>query len=330
MVKALGLLSGGLDSTLAVKLILDQNVDVEAIKFSSAFCQCDKGGKCHAAEAAKKFNIPLKIIIKGEDYLKIIRKPKHGYGSGMNPCIDCRIYALRKAKEYAKDINADFIFTGEVLGQRPMSQHMDALKIIEKEAGLEGKLLRPLSAKLLPVTEAEKKGLIDREKLLAIKGRRRKEQMNIAKKLEIDYPCPSGGCLLTDKDFANKLRHLLDTKRRITAGDIEILKVGRHFVFGKNKIIVGRNETENKKLLMLKQKTDFIFEVPDVGSPLTVLQGPKTKEAIDLSARLTAHYSDSKEKETPVNYGKDSLSKTLIAREIKNEEINKLRITFSS
>jgi tRNA U34 2-thiouridine synthase MnmA/TrmU len=325
MVKALGLLSGGLDSTLAVKLILDQGINVEAVKFSSPFCQCDKGGKCHAAEAAKKFNIPLKIIYKGEDYLKVLRKPKYGYGSGMNPCIDCRIYTLKKSKEYAKEIDADFIFTGEVLGQRPMSQHMRAFNIIEKETGLEGKLLRPLSAKMLPVTEAERNGLVDREKLLGISGRRRKEQIETAKRLEIDYPCPSGGCLLTEKEFAKKFRDLINHKKRITLNDLEMLKVGRHFRLGKNKIIVGRNEEENKKLCALKQKTDFIFEVPDIGSPITILQGPKTKEAIEKAAQLTARYSDSKEKETTVKYGNE-LIKSLIVPNLQLSEINELRL----
>ncbi|MCP2604965.1 7-cyano-7-deazaguanine synthase, partial [Candidatus Aminicenantes bacterium AH-873-B07] len=158
--KALALLSGGLDSTLAVKLVLEQGIDVIAIKFTSPFCLCNQKGKCYAIEVAKKFDIPIKVINKGKEYLKIIKNPKYGYGSGMNPCIDCRIFMLRKAKKYAKELGAKFIFTGEVLNERPMSQHFKALKIIEKEAGLKGKIVRPLSAKLLPKTEAEKKGWI--------------------------------------------------------------------------------------------------------------------------------------------------------------------------
>ncbi|NIM46629.1 MAG: hypothetical protein GTN40_00505 [Candidatus Aenigmarchaeota archaeon] len=323
MVKALGLLSGGLDSTLAVKLILDQGIDVEAVKFTSPFCTCDRGGVCHAAVAARKFKIPFKMINKGKDYLKILRNPKHGYGSEMNPCIDCRIFMLKKAKEYAKEIDAKFIFTGEVLGQRPMSQHMKALKIIEKEAGLEGKLLRPLSAKLLPITEAEKKW-VDRNKLLGISGRRRKEQMKTAKKLKIDYPCPGGGCLLTNKEFAKKIKDLIKHKKRIIIKDLELLKIGRHFRLKNNKIIVGRNEKENKKLLELKQKTDYIFEVPDIGSPITILQGPKTKKAIKLAAQLTLRYSDAKRK-AKVKYGR-KLKRKLIVISIKEREIKNLRI----
>jgi len=156
-IRALGLLSGGLDSSLAVKLMLEQGIEVYALKFTSPFCLCDSGGKCHAAEIAKRLNIPLKIMIKGDDYLEIVKNPKHGYGSAMNPCIDCRIYAFKKAKSYADEIGAKFIFTGEVIDQRPMSQRINVIKLIDREASLTGKVLRPLSARLLDETEAEKK-----------------------------------------------------------------------------------------------------------------------------------------------------------------------------
>jgi tRNA-specific 2-thiouridylase len=247
-VKALALLSGGLDSTLAVRLILDQGIGVEALNFVSPFCLCGKGG-CGASETAKQLGVPLKVISVGEEYLKVIRKPKHGYGRNMNPCIDCRIFMLKKAKKYAEKSGASFIFTGEVLDERPMSQHYTALKAIEKEAELKNEILRPLSAKLLPETLIEKKGLVNREKLLAIRGRSRKPQIELAKRFSIaDYPCPAGGCLLTYKEFANKLRDLFTHKKRVSVADVNMLKVGRHFRFGKNKIIVGRNETENKIL----------------------------------------------------------------------------------
>ncbi|MDH5788417.1 MAG: hypothetical protein OEZ40_09030, partial [Candidatus Bathyarchaeota archaeon] len=244
--KALGLLSGGLDSTLAVKLILDQSIEVETINFVTPFCLCKKGG-CGAPEVAKKFNVPLKIMSTGNDYLKIVRTPKHGYGRNMNPCIDCRIFMLKKAKKHAKEVNASFIFTGEVIGERPMSQHRKALKLIEKEAGLEGKILRPLSARLLPETEAEKKGWVNRETFMDIRGRSRKKQIALARKFAVaDYPCPAGGCLLTYKEFADKLRDLFEYKKRISLKDVQLLKSGRHFRYGKNKIVVGRNESENQ------------------------------------------------------------------------------------
>ncbi|NYZ79178.1 hypothetical protein H0N99_03440 [Candidatus Micrarchaeota archaeon] len=326
-IKAVALLSGGLDSTLAVKLILDQGVDVAAVKFTSPFCMCDQKGRCYAAEVSKKFKIPLKVMAKGEEYLLLLRKPKFGYGSGMNPCIDCRIYTLKKAKAYSKKLGAKFIFTGEVLNQRPMSQHMRALKLIEKEAGLEGKLLRPLSAKLLPQTEAEKKGWVDRNKLLAIEGRTRKPQIALAKKFKItDYPSSGGGCLLTDKEFAKKVRDLFKHEKRVTMKDMQLLKVGRHFRFGKNKIIVGRNESENNMLLTLKGKSDYVFDVPNVGSPITILQDRKTDEAVKLAAQLTAAYSDAKQKRVLVKYGSAKPSRKIVVKPINREQIDKLRV----
>ena len=325
--KALALLSGGLDSTLAIKLVLDQGIDVIALNFTSPFYLCNQKGRCFAPEVAKKFKIPLKVINKGKEYLRMIRKPKYGYGSGMNPCIDCRIFILRKAKKYANKIGAKFIFTGEVLGQRPMSQHMRALRIIEKEAGLEGKILRPLSAKLLPLTEAERKGWVDRNRFMSIKGRSRKAQIRLAKKLGInDYPWPAGGCLLTHKEFANKLRDLFKHKKRVRLKDVELLKVGRHFRLGNNKIIVGRNKEENEKLMRLKNKTDYVFEVPNTGSPTTILQGRKTGRAVRLAARLTATYSDAKEERVLVRYGKEKLNKEVMVSQLKGEEIERIRI----
>ena len=196
-VKALALFSGGLDSILAVKLMLSQGVDVVAVNFVSAFSSYAKDDR-GAAEAAKQLGVPLKVVELGDDYLKMIREPKHGYGKNMNPCVDCRIFILKKAKKVAEEIGADFIFTGEVLDERPMSQHRGALKLVEEESGLKGKILRPLSAKLLPETVIEKKGLVDREKLLGIRGRSRKPQLKLAKEFNIkSYPSPAGGCLLT-------------------------------------------------------------------------------------------------------------------------------------
>jgi tRNA-specific 2-thiouridylase len=325
--KALALLSGGLDSTLAVKLILSQGIDVEALNFVSPFCLCVKGG-CGALETAKQLGVPLKVVSVGEEYLEVVRKPKHGYGRNMNPCIDCRIFMLKKAKKYAKEMGAAFIFTGEVLDERPMSQHYLALRIIEEEVGLKGEILRPLSAKLLPETLIEKKRLVDREKLLAISGRSRKPQIELAKRFSIaDYPCPAGGCLLTYKEFANKLRDLFTHKKRVSVADVNLLKVGRHFRFGKNKIIVGRNETENKILIMKKSANDYLFEVPDCGSPVTLLQGPKTKKAIQKAAALTAHYSDKKESRTQVNFGKKALDNSITVSAPNEAEVDKLRIT---
>jgi tRNA-uridine 2-sulfurtransferase len=324
--KALGLLSGGLDSTLAVKLILERGIDVEAINFVTPFCLCRKGG-CGAAEAAKTFNIPLKMVSAGTDYLRVVRNPKFGYGKNLNPCVDCRIFMLKKAKRYAREIGAEFIFTGEVLGQRPMSQHKAALALIEREAGLEGKILRPLSAKLLPKTEVEEKGLVDHEVLRDISGRSRKRQIEMTREFNItNYPCSAGGCLLTDKEFANKLRDLFQHKKKVTVKEVNMLKVGRHFSFCSNKIIVGRNEAENRVLLQNKQRMDFYFEVPDCGSPTTILRGPKTKLAIEKAAELTAFHSDKKYSEVQVSFGKNKLDRQITISVPNLGQVDALRI----
>jgi tRNA U34 2-thiouridine synthase MnmA/TrmU len=331
-VKAIGLLSGGLDSTLAVKLILDQGIDVITINCSTPFCLCDSGGRCHAAEVAKEFNLPIRRVAGGEEYLDIVRNPKHGYGRNMNPCIDCRIFILNGAKEIAKKEGAKFIFTGEVLDQRPMSQHNRALREIEEGSRLKGKLLRPLSAKLLPCTEAENKGWVLREKLLGMKGRSRKPQMALAEKLGVsDYPCPGGGCMLTYKEFADKLRDLFKHEsdylnRKACVKDVTMLKFGRHLHFGKNKIIVGRNENENKMLTALKNKDDYTLEAEDCMGPITILQGPKTRTAIETAAKLTARYSDSKNKTVLVGYGTEKPDKKITVSQATESDINKLRI----
>lgn len=325
--KAIALLSGGLDSALAVALMTAQGMDVEGVFFSSPFCQCSRNGKCQAIDMARALGIRLKMITKDEEYIEVVRKPRHGYGRGLNPCIDCRIFMLRKAKEYAEKVGASIIVTGEVLGERPMSQHRRALEVIEKEAGLKGRILRPLSAKLLPETEAEENGLVDRDKLLDISGRSRKRQIELAKNLKIKgYACPAGGCLLTDKHFARRLRDLFNNKKRVALEDIELLKIGRHFRHGPSKIVVGRNEDENKRLLGLKKENEYHFEVSACGSPITLLQGPESEEAVKIAAVLTAHYSDCKDDQVLVMYGKEKLDKTIGISRIGAEEVDKLRI----
>jgi tRNA-uridine 2-sulfurtransferase len=309
-VKAVSLLSGGLDSILATELIRRQGIEVYAFNVKTPFGIPKKDGKSEAETAAEQLKVPFKVLKVEGDYLRMLRNPKHGYGRNLNPCVDCKIFILKKAKQYAKQIGADFLFTGEVLGERPMSQHYPALKTIEKEAGLDGKLLRPLSAKLLPETAAEKKGLVDRSRLLAIRGRSRKPQMQLANEYGIkSYPSPAGGCLLTCEEYTKKLRDLLAHKKRVSARDLGLLRFGRHFRVGENKFIVGRNEAENKFLAANKNPSDYAFELPAIVGPITLLQGPKTKPAIETAAKLTAFYSDAKTATSvEVGYGKTALN----------------------
>jgi tRNA U34 2-thiouridine synthase MnmA/TrmU len=309
-IKALVLVSGGLDSALAAKLVKNQGIDLTAVHFASPFWGNEKK---YPARIAEKLNIPFKNIPLRQDYLKMLRNPKHGYGSAVNPCIDCHAFMFRKAWEMGKKMGVKFLVTGEVLGQRPMSQRLPALRIVEKEAGLVGKILRPLSAKLLAETEPEKKGWVDRQKLLSIEGRSRKPQLAIAGEFSVnDYACAAGGCLLTMEQFAKKLKDLFQRKKHITWNEIKLLKFGRHFRYQQNRIIVGRDHGENEALRKLKPKEDYLFMVPIIGSPITILQGPKTKTAIRLAARLTARYSDSKAKRVTVKYGRTKPAQEII------------------
>jgi len=300
-IKGVGLLSGGLDSSLAVKLMIDQGVDVHVLNFVTPFCTCTRKGCRHeASRVAEVFNIPIKIMSAGNDYIEMIKKPKYGYGRNMNPCVDCRIFMFRKAKQYMEEIGALFIFTGEVLGQRPMSQHRKALMIVEQESDLEGFVVRPLSAKLLSPTIPEKKQWIDREKLLSIQGRRRLPQMELADKFGLrDYPCPAGGCRLTDPHFAKRLREAFEHGEH-TIKDIQLLKYGRHFRLDSGaKVVIGRNEEENKSLPRFFDKDDILMEVVGVGSPTVLLRKNKNKDDIKKAAILCARYSDITEGEIP-------------------------------
>ncbi|MCX7910705.1 MAG: hypothetical protein N2505_03900, partial [Endomicrobia bacterium] len=210
--KAISLISGGLDSELATRIILEQKIEIIGLHFITPFCLCDKKGSCNSQSlrVAKDLNIELKIIPLKDEYLEIVKNPKYGYGKNLNPCIDCRIMMLRYTKKIMQEVGALFVVTGEVLGQRPKSQNIKALKIIEKEAGLEGLILRPLSAKVLPETIPEKLGWVQRDKLFNIVGRQRKIQIELAKNFDMkNYPCPSGGCLLTDPNFSKRIKDVL-------------------------------------------------------------------------------------------------------------------------
>lgn len=285
-IKAVGLLSGGLDSTLAAKLMLEQGIDVHAINFTSPFCTCTpKKAGCAAVVTAVKAlgGIPLKQVAMRDEYLEMVRDPKHGYGKGINPCIDCRILKIKRAGDYMRKIGASFLFTGEVLGQRPMSQHKKAISMIDEDSGLKGHILRPLSANHFEQTVPEREGWVKREKLLGISGRSRKTQIALAAEKDIrDYPCPAGGCLLTDKNFSERMRDYLEFTDNPSIRDIPLLKVGRHFrLEGGDKLIVARNEQECKTLKNLFREKDHLLTPLDIPGPVLILQGSSLHAAVE-------------------------------------------------
>ena len=329
--KAVALLSGGLDSILAIRVIKEQSIDVEAVNFVTPFCRCSsKGcGGNEAGKAAEKLGVPLTVRNISHEFVEVLKRPKHGYGKNMNPCIDCRILMNKKAKEYMMESGASFIITGEVLGQRPMSQHLNSLRKIEKESGLTGLILRPLSARLLPVTTPEKEGWVDRAKLLDMSGRTRKPQMALAKGFGIkDYPCPAGGCLLTDPEFAKKIRDLLD-HTEATMDDIHLLKVGRHFrLSGEAKLVVGRDEAENKRLLTLLREDDIQFKTIEVAGPVGIGRGSFDEPLIHLASQIIARYSDSARADAKVCVSRRSAGeeKDVMADKIDSSALSAYRI----
>ncbi|GIW48700.1 MAG: tRNA 4-thiouridine(8) synthase ThiI [Caloramator sp.] len=292
MARALALISGGLDSGLAAKLVKDQGVEVIGICFKSAFFGCDR-----AVKMCEQIDIPLKVVDFSEEHLEMVKNPKHGYGKNMNPCIDCHAMMLNYAGKLMKELEADFIITGEVLNQRPMSQNRQALDIVKKESGYEEYILRPLCAKNLPETWMEKQGLVDREKLLDISGRGRKVQMELAEKWNIkEYPSPAGGCKLTDPGFSKRLKDLLTHNKEAKAQDIDILNIGRHFRINENvKIISTRTQDEFKMLKTMIKEGDYIFDTLDVTGSTVVLRGKPSEEDIILAARIAARYSKARE-----------------------------------
>jgi len=295
MAKAILLLSGGLDSTLAGKLLLNIGIEVEAVNFVSPFCQCTpKSMGCSAAKrSAEQLGIDVRVFASGEDYLEIIKHPKFGRGSGMNPCLDCRIHVFTRAGEYMREIGADFLATGEVLGQRPMSQRRQAMETIDRESGFEGFILRPLSAQLMPPTIPEQKGLVDRDKLKAIQGRRRQPQMELADEFGIkDYLCAAGGCLLTDKDFSARLRDLLEYEPDCKMSDARLLRHGRHFRLpSEAKVIVGRNESENDAIERSTRIGDVLLTPQIIPGPSVLCRGSSGDDDVMVAAGLLATYT---------------------------------------
>ncbi|MCI0558867.1 MAG: tRNA (5-methylaminomethyl-2-thiouridylate)-methyltransferase [Nitrososphaera sp.] len=331
--KAVALLSGGLDSSLAVRMMLEQGVEVEAVAIKTPFCDFDCGKGCghRVKEVADELGIKLKTVYFGEEYLRMLKNPKHGYGSGMNPCIDCRGMMYKAAKDHMEKIGADFVVTGEVLFQRPMSQNDRALHIIENETGMSGKVLRPLSAKHLPATEAEKAGLINRERMGDIKGRSRKGQLAMARHFGVaDPPNAAGGCLLTDPAFSKRVRDVMDNSDDIPSlNDMELLKVGRHFRLSPEaKFVVGRREEENEVIKALATTADIILEARDHVGPTCLLRCKTYDDSLlAFCAGIALRYADApKGMESIVRMLLNGEEREISGHPVDSSEVDDLRI----
>ncbi len=293
--RAVVLMSGGLDSRLAVRILQEQGIEVHALNFKTVFTCCQD----MSAQAARDLDIPLTVLGQQDDYLDLIRRPKYGYGKGANPCVDCRIYMFERAKTFMQHIGASLIASGEVVGQRPKSQKRKDLYLIAVKSGLREQLLRPLSAKLMPPTESELTGLVDRQRLFGFHGRSRKGLIELARGYgfsDAEIPSPSTGCALTEPLFSNKVFDLMRLDDESSRWDFELLKTGRHFrADAATKVVVGRRESENIHL-------QYLIDLPDASTcsalvpnnfagPTAIVVGPQTSAAIDFAGGLLCRYA---------------------------------------
>jgi hypothetical protein len=292
---ALALFSGGLDSTLACRVVAKQGIKVIAVKFVTPFFGYELLQKQDEYIRHIKETSGIDVILKDitVPYLELLKNPAHGFGKYFNPCIDCKIFLLSQAKKMMPEIGASFLVTGEVVGQRPMSQRRDTLRIIERDSGCEGILVRPLCAKNLVATQAENEGLIDREQLLDFSGRNRTPQMKLAEQLGItDYPAPAGGCILADPILSLRIQKYYEKHKRINPGDILLMMVGRQFKLPSGGwLVVGRDETENSKIENLRQSRDWLLWPKDIPGPSAILRYVNAPEELETAAAIVVSYS---------------------------------------
>lgn len=297
--KCIVMFSAGLDSVVAAHMMKEQGLDVTCLHFVLPF-QSGLGMEFNKVkEAAEVIGVPLRIEEEGNDFLEMIQDPQFGYGKNVNPCVDCRIHRLKKAAKIMEDVGADFLVTGEVVGQRPMSQHLRAMAKVEKHAGLEGRLLRPLSAKLLEPTIPEKEGWVDRDKLLDIKGRGRKRQLSYARQYGLKHGSPGGGCLLTEKETTLRYLDITENQDTVSLVDFKLIAYGRHFrLSDKARVVIGRNHSDNLILEKLKSDNDTHLKLSnEVPGPVAIGRGEFTKEDRELAASLVARYSKLRDEE---------------------------------
>ena len=288
--KALLLFSGGLDSMLVAKILLEQNIKVIPVCFKSFFFNCSL-----AKKSVLNLGLKLKVIDLSREHLKTVKSPKHGRGKGINPCVDCHLLMIKKAKEIMLKEKYDFLATGEVLSERPFSQNRIVFNLAEKELGLKGLILRPLSAHLLPETIPEQKKWVKREKLFGISGKSRKPQIVLAEKFGLrDFPSPAGGCILTDVKYSSKLKELFEKIPDCDGLDCQILRGGRVFWENGFFLIVGRNEKDNEEIKRLNKKKDVVLEPDNFSGPTVLIRGFKrkiTKKIIDKGVELLLSHS---------------------------------------
>ena len=330
--RALALFSGGLDSILAVKVIQQQGIDVLAINFTSPFFGCSPilDGEPVAAQYARRYAIPFRSIPLGGEFIEMLRHPRHGYGSALNPCIDCKTFMLRCAGALLQELQADFVITGEVVGQRPMSQRQDTLRLIERDCGIAGLLLRPLSAKYMKITIPEAEGWVNRDQLPAIKGRGRKDQMRLAAELGVDqYPAPGGGCLLTEESYIPKVRDLLDHQTVPVIRDFDLLRTGRHFRLSETcKAVVGRDSSDNEKILASIGAGETTLRWMDGASPLVLLLGEPQQADLLQAGRILMRYTKAAKGESArlslqVDGNQSEIS---VVNDLQEDELERFRI----
>ena len=324
-IRGLGLCSGGLDSILSALILKRQNIDITWICFETPFFSSQL-----AKKAAHMTGIPLITFDITDDYMEMMKAPKAGFGKNMNPCMDCHALMFAKAGEVLKKKGFHFLFSGEVLGQRPKSQNKNSLRYVEKNSGFDGQILRPLCAKRLPETLVEQNGLVDREQLLSITGRSRKIQMKLAKEFGIkDFPTPAGGCLLTDKNFSNRLLDLMTIQKKFEQRELFFLQNGRHFrIDDKTKIIVGRSQNDNTQLTKhFDRKKDILIKHARIAGPDVILTGHQTQENVQTAAMICASYTKATLGEiSEISVIKDEQKQIIQVNTVKADEFKHLMI----
>ncbi len=331
-ISAVSLISGGLDGILATRLVMDMDIEVTALFFTTPFfgSRHDEGRR-FILKMMKDFGICTHVIDISDKYMRMLKSPAHGYGGYFNPCIDCKILMISEALKYMEDAGAKFIVTGEVLGQRPMSQRRDSMRIIERDSGAEGILLRPLCAKLLKPTIPETEGWVDRKSLFDFSGRSRKPQINLAENLGItDYQSPGGGCCLTDPIISKRIKKLYEIKDLPDPHDVELLRVGRPFHIGDGVIMtLGRDFAENEVIEKIGVSDATYIKLFDLLGPTGIVRGTLNDKKIAIAMSILARYSKAKDEDkVRVGAGKSphSFDTVISVRPSDDDKIRDLRL----